>query len=82
MSDKKPLTEIQKWMENLVYMQLLRLGYMVCVGKIDSQEVGSLLDIGDNFPKYIVTLDDFALGTTREGIRIVHLRDFLLRENV
>jgi predicted AAA+ superfamily ATPase len=34
-----PLTEIQKWMENLVYMHLIRLGYAVYVGNIDNLEI-------------------------------------------
>ena len=103
-----PLTEIQKWMENLVYMQLIREGFTVYVGKTDhleidfvghrlqeriyvqvcfrlegentrKREVASLQKTNDNFPKYIVTLDDYGLGTTIEGIVVVHLRDFLLR---
>ena len=104
-----PLTEIQKWMENVVYLQLIRQGYTVFVGKVDNleidfvgqklqeriyvqvsyrldgektkdREVASLLKTMDSFPKYIVTLDEFALGTTAEGIQIVHLRDFLIKE--
>lgn len=104
-----PLTEIQKWMENVVYLQLIRQGYTVFVGKVDNleidfvgqklheriyvqvsyrldgektkdREVVSLLKTMDSFPKYIVTLDEFALGTTTEGIQIVHLRDFLMKE--
>jgi uncharacterized protein len=104
-----PLTEIQKWMENVVYLQLIRQGYTVFVGKVDNleidfvgqklqeriyvqvsyrldgektkeREVTSLLKTMDSFPKYIVTLDEFALGTTAEGIQIVHLRDFLMKE--
>ncbi len=106
-----PLTEIQKWLENLVYLHLLRLGYTVYVGKTDQleidfvgqllqervyiqvsmridskstrkREVASLLKTTDNFPKYIVTLDDFALGITSEGIHVVHLREFLMLEKV
>jgi len=104
-----PLTEIQKWMENIVYMQLIRHGFTVYVGKADSleidfvslrqqeriyiqvsyrldgentrnREITSLLKTMDNFPKYIVTLDEFSLGVTPEGIRIVHLREFLLMD--
>jgi uncharacterized protein len=104
-----PLTEIQKWMENLVYMHLIRGGFTVYVGKTDNlevdfvgqrlqeriyvqvcfrlegedtrkREVASLLKTSDNFPKYIVTLDDYGLGPTAEGIAVVHLRDFLLRD--
>jgi predicted AAA+ superfamily ATPase len=44
------------------------------------REVASLQKVADNFPKYIVTLDDYGLGTTEEGINVVHLRDFLLRK--
>lgn len=106
-----PLTEIQKWLENLVYLHLLRLGYTVYVGKTDQleidfvgqllqervyiqvslridnestrkREVTSLLTATDNFPKYIITLDDFASGTTSEGIHVVHLRKFLMMEKI
>lgn len=104
-----PLTEIQKWMENLVYMHLIRREYNVFVGKADTleidfiaeksqkrlyiqvsfrlevektkeREIAALLKVVDNFPKYIVTLDDFAIGITAEGIHVIHLREFLLAE--
>ena len=44
------------------------------------REVENLLEIADNYPKYIVTLDSLAVGN-ENGIRIVHLRDFLLNEH-
>jgi hypothetical protein len=47
---------------------------------VRKREVASLQKAVDNFPKYIVTLDEYGLGTTAEGIRIVHLRDFLSRD--
>ena len=101
-----PLSEVQKWMENLVYMHLVRMGFTVYVGKVDNleidfigqrlgeriylqvayrldaektreREIASLLKAGDNFPKYIVTLDEFSKGITPEGIEIIHLRDLL-----
>ena len=34
----------------------------------------------NNFPKYIVTLDDLATGFS-DGIRIIHLADFLLEND-
>ncbi len=102
-----PLQEVQKLMENLIYLHLLQKKFTVYVGKnndyeidfigkklqefiyvqvayrIDSQEtrnreIRSLLKCNNNYPKYIVTLDNFSLGTTPEGIKIVHLRDFLM----
>ena len=41
------------------------------------RELANLLEIKDNYPKYIVTLDELAGGNI-EGIKIMHLRDFLL----
>ena len=42
------------------------------------REVENLLEIKDNYPKYVVTLDELALGNIN-GVNIVHLQDFLLR---
>ena len=41
------------------------------------REVANLLAVNDHYPKYVVTLDDLAGGNV-EGVRIVHLGDFLL----
>lgn len=43
------------------------------------REVANLLEIRDHYPKYVVTLDELAAGNI-QGVRIVHLADFLLRE--
>jgi uncharacterized protein len=44
------------------------------------REVGNLLEIKDHYPKYVVTLDEYASGNIN-GVKIVHLADFLLNEN-
>ena len=41
------------------------------------REISNLLEIRDHYPKYIVTLDELAAGNIN-GIKIVHLADFLL----
>lgn len=41
------------------------------------REIANLLEIKDHYPKYIVTLDELATGNIN-GIKIVHLADFLL----
>lgn len=42
-----------------------------------NREVGNLMEIRDHYPKYVVTLNEMDVGI-ENGIRIVHLRDFLL----
>jgi len=94
-----------KLLENIVYNQLLYLGYDVKVGsfhaleidfvcerdnerlyiqvalRLDGQETidrefGNLLAIADNYPKIVVSEDQFN-GNTYQGIRHMRIRDFL-----
>lgn len=44
------------------------------------REVANLLEIKDHYPKYVVTLDELATGNIN-GIKIVHLADFLLKKD-
>lgn len=48
----------------------------VSIPENSSRETDNLLEIPDNYPKYVVTLDRLATGN-ESGIRIVHLEDFL-----
>lgn len=43
------------------------------------REVENLLEIRDHYPKYVVTLDEMAAGNVN-GVKIVHLADFLLTQ--
>ena len=43
-----------------------------------SREFGAYDTIRDNFPKYVVSLDDFDMS--RNGIKHCNIRDFLLME--
>ena len=43
------------------------------------REVANLLEIKDHYPKYVVTLNDMDVGI-ENGIKIVHLQDFLLAD--
>lgn len=40
------------------------------------REFGNLLEIQDNYPKYVITLDAFS-GNTMQGIKVMSLLDFL-----
>ena len=96
-------------LENIVYMELLRRGYEVNVGKFDGYEIdfvatkqdekiyvqvakeiasestrereyGRLLEIRDNYPKYVLLDDDYA-GGNYQGIKTIHIADFLLSKD-
>ena len=99
------MRDINLILENIVFMELLRRGYTVTVGKIGSKEIdfvcekrgeklyiqvsyllaseetirrefGSYDGIRDNFPKYVVSLDEFDMS--QDGIKHRNIRDFLL----
>ena len=55
-----------------------KLYIQVCVRlpENSNREIANLLEIRDHYPKYVVTLNDMDTGI-EEGIRIVHLEDFL-----
>ena len=101
------LRDINQVLENIVYLELLRRGYTVTVGRLGRSEVDlvakqgkdtlyiqvsyllasedtvqrefSVLEkIPDNYPKYVVTMDEIDRG--RNGIKHVHIRDFLLMD--
>ncbi|MBO5478235.1 MAG: ATP-binding protein [Clostridia bacterium] len=94
-------------LENVVYLELLRRGYKVYIGKIDELEVdfvaqnsedtiyyqvalttreestlqrelAPLKKINDNYPKYILTLDD-DLDTDFDGIKKINVIDWLIK---
>lgn len=46
------------------------------------REFGNLLSIPDNYPKYVVSLDEWTSGSNYEGIRHIHLLDFLQRQEL
>jgi len=45
-----------------------------------SREFGNLLMINDNYPKYVITLNDMIIGDDYQGIKQMNLVDFLLLE--
>lgn len=57
-----------------------RLYIQVCrqLPKESDREIANLMEINDHYPKFVVTLDDYASGNIN-GIQIVHLADFLLQ---
>ena len=59
-----------------VYIQVT---YLIADEKTKEREFGNLLNIPDNYPKYVVSLDEFNRGSEIAGIMHLHLLDFLMR---
>ena len=97
--------DINQIFENIIYLELLRKGYNVRVGKVDNLEVDfvctkgnekiyvqvayllassetiereftSLEKIDDNYPKYVISMDEFDMS--RNGIKHINIIDFLM----
>lgn len=98
------MRDINLVLENIVYMELLRRGYKVTVGRLGEREIdfvcekrreklyvqvayllasdetvrrefGAYVGIPDNFPKYVISMDEFDFS--RNGIKHMNIRDFL-----
>lgn len=101
--------DIEKRIENVVYMHLLQQGWKVTVGQLQSAEIdfvaekngkilyiqatyiiageetekrefGNLLAIRDNHPKMVVSMNPLNTESDYQGIRHIHLREFLSSE--
>lgn len=100
--------DINKLMENAIFLHLLNLQYEVYTGQqtggreIDfvarkgedvvyvqstymmaeeatrQREFGNLQAIRNNYPKYVVSLDEWSSGSCVDGIKHIHLGEFLL----
>ena len=97
---------IEHILENIVYLELIRRGYHVSIGKVGELEVDFVAErsgetayyqvsatvmsedtfdreitplkrIRDNYPKYIITMDEMPMD--EDGIKIINVIDFLLK---
>ena len=102
----KRLVDIEKVLENAVYLKLKQEGYDVYVGQLDGKEIdfvarqgndtiyyqvalrisneetyerefGNLKLIKDNYPKYVITMDNMSSMINDGGIKVIHAKDFL-----
>lgn len=56
--------------------------YLLATEEVMKREFGNLKLIGDNYTKMVVSMDPLAGRGDQEGIRNVHLRDFLLCQDL
>lgn len=56
-----------------IYIQVV---YLLSTPEVIEREIKPLLKIQDNYPKWVISLDDF-FGTDIKGIRRIHLLEFL-----
>ncbi len=62
-----------------IYVQVT---YLLSDEKTTDREFGNLIRVKDNYPKYVVSLDEFNKGSEVEGIKHLHLSDFLKLEKL
>ena len=60
----------------------IQVTYLMPDEKTREREFGNLLSIKDNYPKYVVSLDEYNKGEDVQGIRHLHLADFLKLEEI
>jgi predicted AAA+ superfamily ATPase len=60
----------------------IQVSYLITDEKTRDREFGNLMTIKDNYPKYVVSMDDFNKGSDTQGISHVHLSDFLKLEKI
>ena len=102
------MRDINLILENIVYIELLRRGYSVTVGKTGDKEVDFIAEkkgdklyiqvcyilaseetierefgvykkIPDNYPKYVVSLDEFDMS--RDGIKHKNIKEILMSKD-
>lgn len=61
-----------------IYVQA---SYLIATDKVKKREFGNLLLVKDNYPKYVVSLDEYPQGNY-QGIQHMHLKEFLEMINV
>ncbi len=59
-----------------IYVQV---AYLLANEGTINREYGNLLEISDNYPKYVVTMDDISEISTYKGISRMHVKDFCLK---
>jgi predicted AAA+ superfamily ATPase len=73
---KKEIDFIAQKSGEKMYVQV---AYMLTNEGAISREFGNLLNIPDNFPKYVVTMDELSEISTYKGIKRMHVKDFCLK---
>ncbi|MDR2089407.1 MAG: ATP-binding protein [Clostridiales Family XIII bacterium] len=56
----------------------VQVAYLLASEETIRREFGAYAEIGDNFPKYVVSLDEFDMS--RDGLKHMNIREFLLSE--
>lgn len=74
-NDTKEIDFVGRRKDERVYVQVCRN-----LPEDSERETANLMSIKDHYPKYVVMLDEFAQGNDN-GIRFVHLADFLLMKS-
>ena len=74
--DRREIDFVATRHEETMYVQV---AYLLADAATRTREFGNLLDIPDNYPKLVVSMDPVT-GAGHRGVRHLHIREFLLTE--
>ena len=74
--DRREIDFVATRQEEVMYVQV---AYLLTDEATHTREFGNLLDIPDNYPKLVVSMDP-VIGASHKGIRHLHIREFLSTE--
>ena len=74
--DRREIDFVATRQEETMYVQV---AYLLTDEATHKREFGNLLDIPDNYPKLVVSMDP-VIGADHKGVRHLHIREFLLTE--
>lgn len=77
-SENKEIDFVAEKHGNKAYFQV---AYLIAEQQTHDREFGNLLAIKDNWPKYVISSDEM-IGGSFEGIKHIHIREFLTRTDI
>ena len=71
--------KIKETLQAFFFKIYIQVAYKLENEQVVKREFGNLLNINDQYPKYVVTMDEFWKDSI-EGVQHLYITDFLMKE--